>query len=338
MNIARLPYHFVGMLLIMAFLAACGMPGALPVPTSTFLPPLLNRPSTLNPAQPAQPTPAQPTAVVNTCREDELSPSGVKKSNDHGATWTNVGRICMHDPSILSVDFTAIPWNGGVALYFVDMKLLHQPASVQRIIYRATSMDGVNFERPQVVVTASVDMFDPAVIRTSDEKVRLYIPMDDVSLQGGVASFISDDGIHFIRESGVRNATGGMPGALVMADQQVRIFTGGVDSTNQPGIISFNSNDGLTFTQESGLRIAAAGREQTEMPGDPSPIRLLGGGYMMTVMINPTDPFDPIKAQYHVATSDDGLTWTVNPTVIAEGGTSSLVQTSDGALYFYFGQ
>ena len=341
MNLPKLQQHIIENLLVTIFLVGCAAPVATPLPTPTYPPPLPTVPSPLTPAQRGQPTtalPLQPAAVVNTCQENEISPSGVMKSTDQGATWVNLGRICMHDPSILSVDFTAIPWNGGVALYFVDMKLLHQPASVQRIIYRVTSMDGVNFDKPQAVVTAPVDMFDPAVILLPNNKVRLYVPMDEVSLKGGVASFISDDGVHFIRESGVRNATGGMPGALVMADQQVRIFTGGVDSTNQPGIISFNSNDGLTFTQESGLRIAAAGREQTEMPGDPSPIRLLGGGYMMTVMINPTDPFDPIKAQYHVATSDDGLTWTVNPTVIAEGGTSSLVQTSDGALYFYFGQ
>jgi hypothetical protein len=58
----------------------------------------------------------------------------------------------------------------------------------------------------------------------------------------------------------------------------------------------------------------------------------------MTFMINPTDPQVATKAQYRLAASSDGLTWTVNPTVFAEGGTSCLVQAADGTLYFYYGQ
>ena len=169
-------------------------------------------------------------------------------------------------------------------------------------------------------------------------KVRLYIPMADVELSRGVASYFSDDGVHFTRESGTRNANGSMPGAVVLTDQQVRIYSGGFDSANQPGIVSFISSDGLAFTQEGGLRIPAAGRKQTEMLTDPSPIHLLDGNYLMAFMVNPTDPQVATKAQYRLASSDDGLTWTVNPLVFAEGGTSSLVQTSDGVLYFYFGQ
>jgi hypothetical protein len=307
--------RLAGVILFVMALVGCNMPVNTQVPAPTLSP-----------------------IPVNTCRDDELSPSGVLRSTDHGATWTNLGRICMHDPSILSVDFTAIPWNGGVALYFIYMKLLNQPASVQRILYRATSMDGVNFDKPQPVVTAPVDMFDPAVIRMPDGEVRLYVPITDIPLNMGVGSFISDDGLHFTRESGTRNANGSMPGALVLVDGRVRIFTGGMDSSNQPGIISFISDDGLNFTMESGLRIAAAGRKQTEMTSDPSPIALHDGGYMMAFMINPSDPFDAIKAQYYLATSDDGFTWAVNPTPFAQGGTSCLVETADGTLFFYYGQ
>jgi hypothetical protein len=205
--------------LALAFAGGCSAPRA----TAT-LPPLAT----------VSGGPTRPGIPANTCRGDELSPTGVLRSTDHGATWTNLGRICMHDPSILSVDFTAIPWNGGVALYFIDMKLLHQPASVQRILYRATTMDGVNFDKPQAVVTAPVDMFDPAVIRTPDGRVRLYVPMLDVPQNMGVASFISDDGLHFTRENGSRNANGSMPGALVLEDRRVRIFTGGLMLRTSP--------------------------------------------------------------------------------------------------------
>jgi len=270
------------------------------------------------------------------CSDNELSPSAVMRSTDHGATWTNLGRICMHDPSILSVDFTAIPIDGGgVALYFVDMKLLQQPSSVQRIIYRAISMDGVNFDKPQAVVTANVDMFDPTVIRLPDGRVRLYVPIAD--LTSGIASFISDDGLHFTRESGARNANGSMPGALVLADHRIRIFAGNVAGPDQAGITSMISDDGLTFAAESGLRIAAASPKPTDMTSDPSAIHLIGGGYLMAFMINPTEPSIATGGQYRLATSDDGFTWTVNPKVFAEGGTSCLVETSNGTLFFYYG-
>jgi hypothetical protein len=300
------------MIVLMGFLTGCVSPAV----------------SSLNPTQPNQ--------GIIPCGEDEFSPSAVMRSTDQGATWTQLGRICMHDPSILSVDFTALPLDGGgVALYFVDMKLLGQPATVQRIIYRAISMDGVNFDAPQAVVTTYVNMVDPAVVRTPEGKVRLYVPMDDINPGTGVASFISDDGLHFAREDGVRKIAGGMPGALVLPDHRVRVFTGGAPGVS--GISSFISNDGLNFVPESGLRIAAASPKPTDMPTDPSIVQIATGGYFMAFMINPTDPPVATKAQYRLATSEDGFTWTVHPTVFAEGGTSTLVETTDGTLYFYYG-
>ena len=281
---------------------------------------------------PSAPTikPPPATAPASTCRAEEVSPTAVMRSTDHGATWTKLGRICMHDPSILSVDLTAIPLDGGVALFFVDLKLLGQPATVQRIIYRATSKDGVNFDKPQAVLTDNGDMVDPSVVRTPDGKVRLYVP---AFAHEGMMSAVSNDGITFTWESGARVTRGGMPGALVLADHRVRMFL-----QDEPGIFSMISDDGLTFTKESGLRIAAASPKTTDLPFDASPIHLLGGGYLMAFAINLSDPFVPTKGQYRLATSNDGLTWTVNPTVFAEGGTSCLVETSDGTLFFYYGE
>jgi hypothetical protein len=256
------------------------------------------------------------------------------RSSDGGVSWTQLGRICMHTPYILSVDFTAIPADGGgIALYFVDMKLLHQAAGVKRIIYRAISRNGVNFDRPQPVVSADVDMFDPAVIRMPNGQVRLYVPMEGVL--PGIASFISADGLHFARESGTRDANGSMPGALVLADGRVRIFTGYDLGAGQAGIVSYVSQDGLSFTLESGLRIPAASPKLTEMISDPSPVHLLSGGYLMAFMVNPTQ--QAIGAEYRLASSEDGLHWNVRPTVFATGGTSCLVEASDGTLYFYYG-
>lgn len=133
------------------------------------------------------------------------------------------------------------------------------------------------------------------------------------------------------------SGTGGTPGALVLADHRIRMFAGNVVGPNQAGITSMISDDGLNFVAESGLRIAAASLRPTDMPYDPSPIHLVGGGYLMAFMINPTEPSIATGGQYRLATSDDGFTWTVNPKVFAEGGTSCPVETSDGTLLFYYG-
>ncbi len=279
----------------------------------------------------------QPTASLSVCREDEFSTIAVKSSTDQGASWTELGHICYHDASILSVDCTALPTDNGVALYFIDMKLLGQPSNIQRMLYRAISTDGVNFDSPVAVITSSYDMVDPAVIRTWDGKIRLYVPSGEVPMLQGFIGAVSEDGVHFTRDSSFVNANGGMPGGLVLPDHRVRMFAGGEIGPGQRGIVSMISDDGFHFTQESGLRIAAASPREEDVPGDPSPIHLLNGGYLMSFMVNPSNPRDAIKAEYRLATSQDGFSWKVNPSVFAVGGTSCLVQRSDGTLFFYYG-
>jgi hypothetical protein len=276
-----------------------------------------------------------PDAGTVACRADELSPMAVMSSPDHGVTWHQLGRICYHDPSILSVDCTALRIDGGIALYFVDMKLLGQAPTVERIIYRAVTHDGVDFDQPQAVLTSTFDMVDPTVVRTPEGKVRLYVPTFDHG--AGLVSAISDDGVTFTRE-GVRVDGGGFPGALILDDHRVRLFVTNPPSTTAPGIYSLISDDGLNFVMEGGLRFAAAGPRPQDLPFDASPLRLLAGTYLMAYALNPSDPTDAVKGEYRLATSSDGLGWTTNPRVFATGGTSCLVEASDGTLFFYYGQ
>jgi hypothetical protein len=256
----------------------------------------------------------------------------VRRSTDHGATWTVLGNVCLHDPNILSVDPTPLVIDGRIALYFLDMKTLtnDQTTATQRIIFRATSADGVNFEKPQPVFIQTRDLVDPFVLRMPDSSYRMYAASDPE----GIISAVSRDGLVFTRENGVRSTAGGMPGALLLPDNRVRLFlAGGNDGQN--GILSQISNDGLNFTTETGVRIPAPANSIAD---NPQPIRLANGSYLMLFQIlEIKNAGNPLASEIHLATSADGYAWTTNPTVIGYGGTSCVVETADGTLYIYFG-
>ena len=230
------------------------------------------------------------------------------------------------------MDPTALVFNGSIVLYFLDMATLTNDESITtpRIIYRTTTLDGVNFDKPQSAFTQNHNMVDPFVLSMPDGSFRLYVASDPE----GIISAVSTDSLVFTLENGVRSAAGAMPGALLLPDNRVRLFLAG-GNEGQNGILSQISNDGLNFTTEPGVRILSQANTITD---NPQPIRLADGSYLMLFQILDIKyAGDPLKSEIHIATSADGLNWTANPTVIAHGGTTCVVQAADGTLYIYFG-
>jgi len=202
---------------------------------------------------------------------------------------------------------------------------------VPHSVYRATSEDGIHFDKPEAIYTQTVTMVDPFVLRLADGSFRLYVP----SVNEGILSAVSDDGINFRFEPGVRLTDGGMPGALLLPDNRVRLFlAGGNDGV--PGIFSAISSDGLKFTVEPGVRLPAPPRSIID---NAQPIRRADGTYLMLYQIHDIKyegllPW--LHTEIHLATSADGFNWVMNPTIIGYGGTSVVVETEDGALFIYF--
>jgi hypothetical protein len=265
--------------------------------------------------------------------ENGTDTMGVLRSTDHGATWTPLGHAHMQNSSILAADATGFRSNGHIVLYFVDFGHLGQP--VPQTVYRATSPDGVSFDTPQPVYTQPLAMVDPFVLQVSDDLFRAYIP----SAEEGIISAVSNDGLTFTREDGVRVGfgEGGMPGALLLPDNRVRLFVNGAND-GQAGIFSLISDDGLNFTLESGMRIPAP---DGFIVNDAQPIHLLDGGYLMLYQMLDAELMDQPEpwtyTELRLATSVDALNWTVDPRVIGYGGTSCIVETVDRTLFIYYG-
>ncbi len=293
--------------------------------TPTSAPPPTQQLAT--PRTPAQP--GQPTGQPGACDGDQVSPLGVIRSTDHGATWTSLGNACMHDSTVWAVDPTGFRIDSRIVLYFVDFDSLARP--VPQIIYRATSVDGVHFDKPQPVYTQTRTLVDPFVLRMADGSFRLYAPSD----QEGIISAVSRDGLMFTRENGARTADGGMPGALLLPNGQVRMFLAG-GNEGQEGIFSKISKDGLNFTVEKGLRIPAP---PNSIADNPQPIRLADGTYLMLYQIHDRkfEGLPPWEhTEIHHATSVDGFNWIANPKIIGYGGTSCVIEMNDGTLLIYY--
>lgn len=202
-----------------------------------------------------------------------------------------------------------------------------------QILYRATSVDGVHFDKPQPAYTQARTMVDSFVLRMPDGSFRLYTP----SGQEGIISAVSRDGLVFARENGARITEGGMPGGLLLPDNRVRMFLSG-GNDGKEGIFSSISTDGLNFTVESGVRIPASAGIVVD---NPQPIRLADGAYLMLYQIHARKYDAPENlpwehTEIHLATSADGYNWITNPAIIGYGGTSCVVEMGDGTLYIYY--
>lgn len=198
-----------------------------------------------------------------------------------------------------------------------------------------TSTDGLTFSRLDDALTPRGS--DAAVVQLPRGGWRMYFTQQTPSGKS-IGSAVSGDLLNWTTEPGVRLALGtnratGVPDAVVLPDGRVRLYYV-FPGAGGESIDSAISSDGLTFTPEGGERLTGG-------YVDPAVAQLADGSWLMIASTSPSG-----KQRLFVATSPDGLTWTIgakpvldrsdanalDPTLLPLGGDRFRVYYSVSAL------
>lgn len=192
-----------------------------------------------------------------------------------GLTWTKDNKIIADQSSVPDAIFDK---EGNIRIYYVDWYNGH-------VISVALSRDGINWIYKKVTIEGEAPgrqqppsgPVDPDIVLLPDGRYRLYY-----MYEGSIYSAISNYGINFVKEPGVRFQ--GKPGEIWMDPDVVKMGDIWRMFTSQR--VSAISRDGLTFTRERELTV-----------GDSSCTIPVEGGYRMYYF------------GIHSAFSRDGVNW-----------------------------
>lgn len=154
------------------------------------------------------------------------------------------------------------------------------------------------------------------IVPLADDRYRMYF-----SQLGSIYSAVSDDGLSWVKEEGVRVSGAGMPALLSLDETTSRIyFTRVLDGKN--AVYSALTTDGLTFTEEAGTRLQAGhpgGYDALSGIVHPTVIQLANGKFRLyyDTLYTQGDGDNP----WHIlsAVSDDGLNFTIERGIRIKG-------------------
>ena len=186
----------------------------------------------------------------------------------------------------------------------------------------------------------------PNIYRMEDGRIRMYY-----GSQGGILSAVSDDGLTFSKEPGVRVPSGSQdspemivsdPTLVRLNDGRVRIYYKGATGPGGPGqsihnVFSAISTDGLLFEKE-GTRINSRKTPDRGWASVPEAIVLPDGRVRLYYVSDGLD----VKHGIVSAISDDGLAFTRDETRLTGFVDPAVVRLADGsymmlAVAFPFG-
>ena len=174
----------------------------------------------------------------------------------------------------------------------------------------------------------------PNIYRMEDGRIRMYY-----GGQGGILSAISQDGIAFTKETGVRVPSGSQdspemivsdPTLVRLNDGRVRIYYKGATGPGGPGqsvhmIFSAISSDGLHFEKE-GIRIDSRQTPDRGWASVPEAIVLPDGSVRLYYVSDGLD----VKHGVVSAISDDGLAFTREETRLSGFVDPAVVRLANG--------
>lgn len=203
-----------------------------------------------------------------------------------GLTWAE-GALLSEAASVPDVIRTS---KGETWAYWVDFSDFTGP-NTENIGVARSADDGNTWELlGNAVFTdlGEITPVDPNVIELPDGSLRMYF-YDIAVFQGAhpIYSAVSDDGINFTLEEGVRFSMENIfdPDVIQLPDGTYRMYL------NSEDILSASSPDGLTFTADEGVRV-----EKGAVPGA---ILMPDGSVRLYACVNGISVFE----------SQDGLTF-----------------------------
>lgn len=148
----------------------------------------------------------------------------------------------------------------GITMYYKGANGPGGPGKAVHKIFSALSTNGLDFEKEGVRIDsektgdngwASV----PGAVMLPDRKVRIYYVSGAPEAGGGIMSAISDDGLNFEKEKGVRIKGFVDPTVIILPNQKYLLLAAVLppppeasqESDYPLGIYSFTSDDGLDF-------------------------------------------------------------------------------------------
>ena len=176
----------------------------------------------------------------------------------------------------------------------------------------------------------------PNIHRAEDGRFRLYY-----GGQGGILSAISDDGLSFSKEPGVRVTPGTQdslemivsdPTLVALGDGRVRLYYKGATGPGGPGqsihsVFSAISTDGLLFEKE-GIRIDSQQTPDRGWASVPEAIVLPDGRVRIYYVSDGLDVRHGIVS----AVSDDGLIFTREETRLTGFVDPAVIRLEDGSI------
>ncbi len=176
----------------------------------------------------------------------------------------------------------------------------------------------------------------PYVYRLDDGRLRIYY-----GGPGGILSAISDDGLTFKKEAGVRIVPGspGSPEAIVsdptvvaLKNGKMRMYYNGATGSGGPGqsvhsIYSAISSDGLNFDKE-GIRIDSQQTPDRGWASVPEAITLPDGRVRIYYVSDGLD----VKHGVVSAVSEDGLSFTREETRVTGFVDPAVIRLADGGF------
>jgi hypothetical protein len=259
------------------------------------------------------------------------------QEQDPGTAWVKDATIAIpiderDSYRVLTPNVVALP-HGGYRMYYCGGSVERKEQGIAGYVASAASTDG-NAWSKEMGIRVDVHAPDaeewvvcPDVVTLPQGGFRMYFQARSASSRNVILSAVSEDGLHWAREAGIRFADAdsqfGSPRVLPLEDGRFRLycheyplpFRTGVGAGNH--IISAIALDGRDFIREPGVRIEQETELESYAVYAPEILRLGNGTYRMYYAGWSTDP---VEGRIFSAMSPDGLNWIKDEGICLDNG------------------